>query len=246
MAAPYRFGEGDVASERLALLARLFEPTSRSFLARDAPDLVGVAVDLGCGPGHTTALLAEVTGAEHVWGLDASADSIGRCPAGPGRTFAVHDVTSAPFPSPPADVIYARYLLAHLPEPERVISTWRSQLAPGGRLLLEEMDGIRSDVDVLATYLATVTDVLAHDGAAMYAGERLGDLPATVVEVSPPVATVARMFGMNLPAWRQAPHAIERYGDAFLDDIGAGLAEVAADPPAGATITWTMRQAVTA
>src|SRR5205809_779798 len=54
----YTFGDSQAAAERLALVARVFEPPSRRFLADAAAGagLAGcdLAVDLGCGPGHST------------------------------------------------------------------------------------------------------------------------------------------------------------------------------------------------
>ena len=41
------------------------------------------------------------------------------------------------------DLIYARFLASHLPEPEQAISGWAKELEPGGLLLVEEVDSIR-------------------------------------------------------------------------------------------------------
>ena len=56
----YAFGDSAPAARRLALLADLFEPASQPFLARFAGRQLGLAVDLGCGTGYTTRLLASV------------------------------------------------------------------------------------------------------------------------------------------------------------------------------------------
>src|SRR5262252_1634950 len=91
----YTFGDNDLAAERLRLLAEAFAPSSRAFLARLAREPAAVAVDLGCGPGYTTALLASLTGAQRTVGLDASARFIERAraqaPCRPALAFAVHD-----------------------------------------------------------------------------------------------------------------------------------------------------------
>jgi hypothetical protein len=61
----YAFGDSTPAARRLALLAEVFEPTSRAFLDHVGTRLAGppgLAVDLGCGPGHTTRLLSSVLG----------------------------------------------------------------------------------------------------------------------------------------------------------------------------------------
>jgi len=76
----YAFGDSALAARRLALLAEVFEPTSRSFLAHVGAQLAGpppqLAVDLGCGPGHTTRLLCSVLRPGHVLGLDQSASFV--------------------------------------------------------------------------------------------------------------------------------------------------------------------------
>src|ERR1700684_3759487 len=60
----YAFGDTATASQRLGVLASVFVPTSTALLrslrggsgSGTPPALV---LDLGCGPGHTTAMLAE-------------------------------------------------------------------------------------------------------------------------------------------------------------------------------------------
>ena len=58
--AGYAFRDSAAAARRLAMVAAAFEPSSRAFLERFAGGTPGLAVDLGCGPGHTTLLLDEV------------------------------------------------------------------------------------------------------------------------------------------------------------------------------------------
>ena len=132
----YAFGDSAPAARRLGLLADVFEPPSRAFLAefaRVAGDPVDLAVDLGCGPGHSTQLVASVVGARRTLGLDQSGSFVALAEAGapPGVEFAVHDVTVVPFPSPPAGLVYGRFLLSHLPDPPATLAAWATQLAPG-------------------------------------------------------------------------------------------------------------------
>src|SRR6266436_2669560 len=63
----YTFGDTDIAARRLELLAHVFEHSTRAFL-REAPAArLGlaqnlaqkIAIDLGCGPGFTTHLIAK-------------------------------------------------------------------------------------------------------------------------------------------------------------------------------------------
>jgi hypothetical protein len=96
----YTYGDTALAGERLSLVADLFASSSRALLraaASSAPDL---AVDLGCGPGHTTRLVHAVTGAERTLGLDRSAVFIAKASSmeTAGVSFVEHDVTKTPLP----------------------------------------------------------------------------------------------------------------------------------------------------
>ncbi|GAG40450.1 unnamed protein product, partial [marine sediment metagenome] len=66
----YAFGDTEIAATRLGMVARVFEPASRAFLREVDPAARELVVDLGCGPGHTTALLAEALQCRRTVGLD--------------------------------------------------------------------------------------------------------------------------------------------------------------------------------
>jgi SAM-dependent methyltransferase len=70
--ARYTYGDSDLAGDRLALVARLFRPTSEAFLRAASPREPDVALDLGCGPGYTTARVHEAAGARRTVGVDRS------------------------------------------------------------------------------------------------------------------------------------------------------------------------------
>ncbi len=56
----YLFGDSDLAQQRLELLARVFEESTRDFVLEAAADRRWrLAVDLGCGPGFTTGLIVQ-------------------------------------------------------------------------------------------------------------------------------------------------------------------------------------------
>jgi trans-aconitate 2-methyltransferase len=175
----YAFGDSAPAARRLDLLADLFEPASRPFLARFADRPLGLAVDLGCGTGHTTRLLASVLGPRRALGLDQSASfvALAAAVAPPGVEFAVHDVTRAPFPCPPADLLSCRLLLSHLPDPPATLATWATQLAPGGLLLVDEVERIHTADPALRGYLDTAAALLASRGQTLEIGPVLHHLP---------------------------------------------------------------------
>ena len=107
-----------MAAGRLDLLAHVYEQPTRSLLARWAPARVGLAVDLGCGPGHTTRLLHAVLRARAAGRRRAVARRTRRSPGRqladlPGVEVLEDDVTQ-PLPVEGADLVFARFLLTHL------------------------------------------------------------------------------------------------------------------------------------
>jgi len=235
----YAFGDGDVPARRLTLLAAVLEASSRRFLAVHGTVRPRLALDLGCGPGLTTRLVAATLRPDRTIGLDASAAFVARAGAGapPGVAFAVSDVVRQPFPDGPPDVVYARLLVAHLREREAAIAGWAAQLAPGGRLLLEEVEEVETNHPVLSDYLARVDRRLERAGQRMAAGSVLRRVAtaSAVVAVEPTVADAAAMFRMNLDSWCDDPAVLGRLGPALerlLEDRRTGV------------ITWRLRQAV--
>ncbi|HWC41054.1 MAG TPA: class I SAM-dependent methyltransferase [Actinomycetota bacterium] len=257
----YAFGDGPAAARRLDLLADLFEPASRSFLERVAGwsgghGRPGLAVDLGCGSGRTTRLVADVLEPDRTLGLDQSEFFVALAAGGPSGSpavgFAVHDVTRVPFPCPPADVCYGRLLLSHLPDPGAVLAAWATQLAPGGLLLADEVERIHTDLPALRGYLEVAGALLATRGHTLEVGQVLARLPDPpglvrrddrIGHLAPPAPRAAAMFALNLAVWRgEAVRAGVATGDE-LDRLGAELAAVA-DGEAPGSIRWELRQLV--
>jgi SAM-dependent methyltransferase len=235
----YAFGDGDVPARRLALLAEVFDPTSREFLFREAPPGPGLALDLGCGPGHTTRLIARTLAPRRTLGLDVSADFVARAAAEapPGVAFAVHDVAGSPFPEGPPDLVYARLLVAHLVDPEAAIAAWAAQLARDGALLIEDTEAIDTAHPVLAEYVARVAERLDARGHRLYPGPLLGALAdsSRLATVSPAAGRAAAMFRLNLDSWCDDPDLHGR--------LARGLEDLGDDPRTG-VIAWRVRQAV--
>ena len=248
----YAFGDSAAAARRLDLLAALFEPTTRAFLEQSAGRELGLAVDLGCGTGHTTRLLASVLGPRRTLGLDQSASFVARATgaAPPGVGFAVHDVTTVPFPAGPADLCFCRLLLSHLPDPAAVVAAWATQLAPDGLLLVDEVDQIHTADPALHGYLEVIGALLASRGQTLEVGpllHRLPDPPGLarrhdrVAVLAPPAGRAAAMFAENLGVWGGQAVRDGLADRRELDALGADLAAVAGGGRA-ATITWELRQ----
>ena len=253
--ASYTFGDNDVAAERLRLLAAAYEPSSRAFIERLGREPPRVAIDLGCGLGYTTALLQAETGAALTIGLDSSSRFLARAwrRSPRGVAFAEHDVTQVPFPAPPADLLYGRFIVTHLPDADTALARWAAGAAPRGRLALEEVDAMTSDDPTLIRYYELVEAMQAARGQRTYVGR---DLPALapaetfVVEradIAPvvlPAAVAARLHALNFRTWRQNPFVVGNVDAAELDRLGDSLDALASGAREAAPVRWRMAQVI--
>jgi SAM-dependent methyltransferase len=253
----YTFGDSDLAARRLELLGSTFQDTTREFLRAAAPSEPALAIDLGSGTGHTTVLLRETLHPTLTIAVDFSPAYVEqtRERAGDDGVEAIEaDVLNLPERIGGAEVIFVRMLLTHLRDPLAAVALWRERLAPGGVLLLEEVDSIATEELALARYLELQEEMLHANDNTLKIGTELdaglrddpGLRSSEVVEFSPPAATAARMFGMNFTTWRERPEVTDAHAPEELDTIAKGLGRVATAPEDAAPITWRMRQIVLA
>jgi trans-aconitate 2-methyltransferase len=256
----YTFGDNDAAADRLALLARAFEPSSARLLDRVRPSRPPRAVDLGCGPGYTTALVHRTVGARDTWGLDASERLVSRARASVARdeshtaiAFAVHDVTESPFPVSEVEFFYARYLFTHLASPRSVFDACASAAAPDARFVIEDNCALESMDPLFANYYDRVKAMHAHYGQNMFIGERLPQLAAdtawtmerferTRIELDGRV--MARLHAINVRTWRLDPFAASTFDAQELDAMASALDDVAGGVRTAPNVTCLMGQAV--
>lgn len=254
----YTFGDGDVAMDRLRLLAEAFEPSTRALLerlARIAPARGGTVVDLGCGVGYTTDVLCELLAAERVVGVDRSARLLDAARARMGivADFVEQDVASAPLPLPPARVLYARFLLTHLRDVTRVLAGWKESLAPRGLVVLEETAFMTSEHPALRRYYAIVERMQAHYGQAMYVGRSLDlagraagleSVESTVAELAVPAARMARLHVMNLQTWKDDPYVRASFDSEEIAALSTTLGRIAAGGELSPPVTCGIKQVV--
>jgi trans-aconitate 2-methyltransferase len=254
----YAFGDSDLAARRLALLHDVYAPSSSALLADAVTRPPALAYDLGCGPGYTTDMLAQVTRARRTIGLDSSASFVAAArarhegaPTAGHPEFTAHDVLALPFPAGPADLIYCRLLLAHLTDPAGAVARWASQLTDDGVVVVDEIEWIETSHPLLRAHLRLADLMVAASGARMCAGPLLATLwddsgPRTrfsrITEVPVPTATAARLFGMNLAATGDRLVMLELCSNSDLARLRSGLADLTASTATG-QITWGMRQA---
>ncbi len=251
----YTFGDSGLAARRLSLVAETFAESSRAFMRESVQARPKLAADLGCGPGYTTRLLAETLDPEHAVGLDNSESFLAqaRTIATEKVSFQLHDITSAPFPNGPFDLIYGRLVLTHLPEPEKVILMWGTQLRPKGLLLIEEVERIGTDVPALVTYLDIQQAMLTHQHNELYIGSRLDAIAGSdklqrrvsrIGSLQVPARKAGEMFHMNLGVWRHNDFVRAKYDAATLDCLEQDLLALAQDENDSPPVEWQLRQMV--
>jgi SAM-dependent methyltransferase len=251
----YTFGDSDLAAARLRLLARVFEPGSSSLLARQGGVSGELSLDLGSGPGFTTRLLAEHARTERVVGIEQSPKLLEQATALHGServSFQLADV-SQPLPTPPAALLYSRFLLTHLNNPAEVIRGWARAAAPGALLILEETAALVGEHPVFPRYYALVERMQAHYGQRMYIGRELAVLAecpewtcvSAEIPVFPlPAADMARLHFMNVGSWANDPFARDNYGEAELREIGLELERIATGEVTAPPVACHMGQVV--
>ena len=101
-----------------------------------------LVVDLGCGPGNSTELLAARFPEANVIGIDTSPAMIETAQARlPRCQFAVADLGSWR-PETPPDLLFANAVLQWLPDHETLLPRLMTHLAPGGTLAVQMPDNL--------------------------------------------------------------------------------------------------------
>ena len=143
---PYALATGEAAAYRLRLLHGLYGPGTRRVLLEAGLRRGMRVADVGCGVGMVTALLAELVGAEgQVVGIDASTAQVAQARQRletryTNVRFVETSATSTGLPPESFDLVYCRFLLIHLPEPERALREMGALLKPNGILVCEDVD----------------------------------------------------------------------------------------------------------
>jgi 2-polyprenyl-3-methyl-5-hydroxy-6-metoxy-1,4-benzoquinol methylase len=124
--------------ERLRLLEQLSDPTTTAILEN-----LGVAADWRCieagaGQGSIARWLSSRCPDGHVTATDLDTTFLDTSPAPANLTIVRHDIRREGFPPVSQNLVHARTLLTHLPDPERILDRMVSWLTPGGWVLIED------------------------------------------------------------------------------------------------------------
>ncbi|GLK75133.1 trans-aconitate 2-methyltransferase [Methylopila jiangsuensis] len=141
-------------------------------LARAPLASARLAVDLGCGPGNSTELLARRFPDAAIVGLDSSPDMLAAARARlPAARFVEGDIAAwAADAGERPDVIFANAALQWLPDHETLVPRLLSRLAPGGVLAVQMPDNLQEPSHAAMREIAL--DPRWRDRLAAAAGSR--------------------------------------------------------------------------
>ena len=139
-------------------------------------------LDIGCGRGDVSFLLAEMVGIEgSVLGLDLddNALKVARKRASENRlknvNFIKSDLNALSIENDQFDAIVGRRVLMYLPDPRRVISKLSTMLKIGGMMIFQESDSTLSSKSIIPMPLHKqvdkwIWDTVEHEGGNIHIG----------------------------------------------------------------------------
>lgn len=216
--------------ERLRVIARVMAPTTSALLTRVGVEPTARCLDVGCGGGDVTLVLARLAPEGSVVGIDLDETKIGMArdeaaAAGVGNVeFRVRQVMEPFLEGDRFDVVYARFLLTHLPDPGKAVANLWGQLVPGGVLIAEDIDFsghfCEPHSPAFWRYVELYTDAVQDRGCDPNIGPRLPGLLRDVGlgEIG---VSVAQAAGISGEVKLLAPLTLEAIADSVIE---AGLA----------------------
>jgi SAM-dependent methyltransferase len=244
----YTITGGEQGKQRLNLLAEIMRPTTLRLLAEAGLRGGDRCLDLGCGGGNVTLDMARIVGPHgSVTGVDFDPQIVELARqdarhAGAGNV-GYHLADAGTFDGGPFDLIYARFLLSHLPEPGTVLTRMRQLARPGGRIVVEDTDlsgcYCHPHDPANARFVQLYTEVVRRGGGDADLGRRLpalalaaglGDVHWTVFQ---PVHASGPDKHMTAVTMERIRPAVLRHGlatDQEIDAIIDGMHAFAQDP----------------
>ncbi len=142
----YLIHGGIQGSERLELLNEVMGPTTLKLLSRINIKPGSACLDVGCGTGETSITLAKIIGPNgYVKGIDFDdvklemAITKARQSGLNNITFDSHNILTWDSPAT-FDVIYLRFILTHLENPDAILQSLKNKLRPKGTIIIEDID----------------------------------------------------------------------------------------------------------
>jgi SAM-dependent methyltransferase len=166
----YALATGAAAVGRLDVLHRVYSPMGRQVLLEAGLTEGMTVADFGCGTGTMTRTLASMVGPSgDVTGIDVHGAQLDQArelcvrEALYNTRFVNADACRTGLPRNRFDLVYCRFLLLHLPDPEACLKEMRNVLKPGGILVVEDGD-LASAESVPPTALNAFADLFSRLG----------------------------------------------------------------------------------
>ncbi|WP_336159404.1 class I SAM-dependent methyltransferase [Amycolatopsis sp. VC5-11] len=140
MADEYPFDNASApASDRMSALEASYDRTTFEHLGKLGVGAGWSCWEIGAGGGSVARWLARQAGPDgHVLATDLDTRLLADLPA--NASAVRHDVRAEPVPDRKFDLIHARLVLIHFPERDELVAKLAGALAPGGWLVLEEIE----------------------------------------------------------------------------------------------------------
>jgi trans-aconitate 2-methyltransferase len=181
----------------------------RDLLARVPLQQPRLVVDLGCGPGNSTALLAERFPQAEIVGIDSSPDMLAKARQRlPNCIFIPADIATWT-PPPRTDLIFANAAFQWVPNHPRVLRRLLETLPPGGVLAVQMPDNTREPAHVLQREVAA-SGPWANDPAVKAATRADLPPPETYYDLLKPVSA-------QLDTWHSVYHHVMATPQAIVE-----------------------------
>ncbi len=226
----YALRGGAAGRERLRTLSRVLVPTTGALLDRLGIRHGATCLDVGCGGGDVTRALARRAGPQgRIVGVDvdvAALEIARRETATEGldgvafRVLDVHALADLP-EAGRFDVVYARFLLSHLADPDGAARALAACVRPGGIVAVEDIDVAGHFVHpphaAFDRYLHLYEQVVRRRGGDPTLGPRLPRLLAGAGFPDVEVAS-AQPVGLRGDAKRLNPLTMASIADTVVAD----------------------------
>jgi SAM-dependent methyltransferase len=196
-------------------------------------------LDLACGPGIVTAMLAKAVVEGEVVGVDLSEELLVEARAYAENQqltnirFEQGDVYAFDESLGQFDFIYARFLFQHLSDPEKALTQILPRLAPGGRLCVVDIDDqwltLHPEPDGFRSFTGHAAEGQSHYGGDRNVGRKLGYLlqKTGLKDVDVNVITVtSQQLGIRDFLDITTGFKKEQVSDQLRDQAMADLAEI--------------------
>ena len=248
----YTYGHSFTAADRLKRIADFFNPLSYNFIRENLGNPYGQVVDMGCGPGYTTDMLAQATQAKEVFGIDISKYFVEVARKNyPDYTFATANVTHLNS-TLKYDMIYCRFLLSHLRDIQSLFKHWSTLLNPGGYICIDELEDIFTENTVFKRYLEINTALIRSQGADLFIGRKLNNFINGFQMICDQSDTIpvkdymaAGWFYPNtISIWETEEYVKRTVNEDEKQSISAALLRIHEQQKGESNITWKMKRII--